>query len=176
MFECKYKFELEDSIVSAKYVYKAQKRKQDKLVAILIPILLVGIIALLIVDIVFKRQFIWDIVLLAALVVLETVYLLVPVILVRSQKKAFKKQNLAEMDYLLVKIENNICTETLFKDEKEVAKNVHNLRTLSSYLEDDERLILVFNKVEFICLRKAHIKGDISKLKSHLEKCMVKAK
>ena len=102
MFECKYKFELEDSIVSAKYVYKAQKRKQDKLVAILIPILLVGIIALLIVDIVFKRQFIWDIVLLAALVVLETVYLLVPVILVRSQKKAFKKQNLAEMDYLLV--------------------------------------------------------------------------
>ena len=34
MFECKFKYELEDSLVSAKYIYKSQKRKQDKIIAL----------------------------------------------------------------------------------------------------------------------------------------------
>ena len=52
MFECKYKYELEDSVISAKYVYKSQKRKQDKVIAILIPILMLCMVAMLIYDIV----------------------------------------------------------------------------------------------------------------------------
>lgn len=174
MFECKYKFELEDSLISAKYVYKSQKRKQDKIIAILIPILMVCMVAMLIVDIVMKKSVIWDIVLLVALVVLEIMYMIVPIMLTSSQKKSFKQQKLAQMDYLIVKIDDNLCVETLFKDEKEMAKNVHNLRALSSYIEDNDRLILVFNKVEYVCLRKAHIKGDVNKLKNHLEKVMSK--
>ena len=74
MFECKYKYELEDSLTSAKYVYKSQKRKQDKVIAILIPILMVAMVAMLIVDIVTGNSYLLDIVLLVALVVLEIVY------------------------------------------------------------------------------------------------------
>lgn len=174
MFECKYKYELEDSIISAKYVYKSQKRKQDRVIAILIPILMVAMVAMLVFDIVKGNSFVWDIVLLVALVVLEIMYMIVPIMLTNSQKKYFKKQNLDDMDYLLVKIEEHICSETMFKDDKEVAKNIHNLKTLTSYLEDNDRIILVFNKVEFVCLRKQNIIGGVEKLKSHLAKIMSK--
>lgn len=176
MFECKYKFELEDSIISAKYVYKSQKRKQDKFVAILIPILIVAMLGMLIFDIVKHRSIVWDIILIVALLILEGMYLIIPAMLVSSQKKSYKKQKLAEMDYLHVVIDNSACHETMVQQGKEVAKNVHNLNLLTSYIEDANRLILVFNSVEYVCLRKDKITGDINKLKAHLEKCMAKSK
>lgn len=176
MFECKYKYELEDSITCAKYVYKSQRRKRDKAVAIMIPILICIMIALLVVDIVIKRSIVMDIILLSVLVVLEFSYLLIPVMLVSSQKKAFKKQNLQDMDYILIKIENTVCTEYLYKDGKEVTKALHGLTGLTSYLEDNTRLILVFNSVEFVCLRKDALVGDIELLKKHLNKVMIKPK
>ena len=174
MFKCKYKFELEDSIVSAKYVYKSQKRKQDKIIAILIPILMLAMIGMLIFDIVTGNSFVWDIVLLVSLVVLEIMYLIIPTTLVASQKKSYFKQGLDTMDYILIEINENMCTETMFKDGEEQAKSIHNLRSLSSYLEDSNRLILIFNKVEYVCLRKDNIEGGVEKLKSHLEKKMAK--
>ncbi len=174
MFECNYKYELDDSIVCSKYVYKSQKRRQDKIIAILIPILMVCMVAMLIFDIVMKKSIVWDIVLLVALAVLEVMYLLIPVMLVRAQKKSYNKQKLGEMDSLLIKIDDNICSETLLKDGQEVAKNIHNLKQLTSYIEDKDRLILVFNNVEFSCIRKNALKGDLNKLKSQLEKIMTK--
>ena len=128
MFECKFKFELEDSIVSAKYVYKSQRRTQDKVIAILIPILMLCMVAMLVYDILKDKSFVWDIVLLAALVVLEVMYLIVPIMLVVSQKKSFKKQKVDEMDFILIQIDENSCSESFFKDDKEVSKNIHNLR------------------------------------------------
>ena len=56
MFECKYKFELQDSIACAKYVYKSQRRKKDKIIAFLIPILIVFMVAMLVFDILHKRS------------------------------------------------------------------------------------------------------------------------
>ena len=174
MFECKYKFELEDNLICAKYVYKLQKRKQDKVIAVLIPILMIAMVAMLIVDIVMKNSYVLDIILLVALVVLEIVYLIIPVTLVRSQKKSYKQQKLDEMDYLKIVIDNSLCTETLYKDESEQAKNVHSLKSLTSFLEDSTRLVLVFNKVEFVCIRKDKLTGGVDKLKAFLEKCMSK--
>ena len=175
MFECKYKLELEDSIKCAKYVYKSQKRKQDKVIAILIPFLMIAIIAMLVFDIVKGKSFVWDIVLLVALVVLECMYLVIPIMLVQSQKKSYKKQNLADMDYLHIVVDDKQCVETLFKDEKEVAKNIHSLKFLTSYIEDKDYLILIFNKVEFVCIKKVGFVGDLNKLKSVLQKAMSKA-
>lgn len=174
MLECKFKYELEDSIVCAKYIYKSQKRKQDKVIAILIPILMVCMIGMLIYDILKGKSFVWDIVLLVALVVLEVMYLVMPLMLVSSQKKSFAKQKLDEMDYIQIKIDEKMCYESLVKDEKEVVNNVHNLRQLTSYLEDNSRFILVFNNIEFVCLRKDCCVGDLNKLKSQLNKIMSK--
>ena len=89
MFKCKYKFELNDSITSAKYVYKSQKRKQDKVIAFLIPILMLAMIGMLILDIVNNKSVVWDIILLVALVVLETMYIIIPFTIITSQKKSF---------------------------------------------------------------------------------------
>ncbi len=174
MFECKFKYELEDSIASAKYIYKSQKRKQDKVIAILIPILIACMVGMLVYDIVKGNSFAWDIVLLSALVVLQAMYLIMPLILVRSQKKTYKTHRIDELDYTLIVIDNTTCTETLHKDNEEIAKNVHTLKQLTSYFEDDVRLVLVFNKVEFVVLRKENITGGIEELKSHLQKIMSK--
>ena len=174
MFECKYKLGLEDSIKCAKYVYKSQKRKQDKVIAILIPFLMVAIIAMLVWDILSGRSFVWDLVLLIALIVLECMYLVIPIMLVKSQKKSYTQQNLADMDYLHIIVGDKQCVETLFKDNQEVAKNTHNLKFLTSYIEDKDYLILIFNKVEFVCIKKVGFIGDLNKLKNHLQKIMAK--
>lgn len=174
MFECKYKYELEDCLTSAIYVYKSQKRKQDKVIAILIPILMLAMVAMLITDIVTGNSYTLDIVLLVALVILEIVYLLIPVTLKKSQKKAYFSQNLDKMDYIDIVIDNTLCTETLIKDESEQAKNVHSLKSLTSFLEDSTRLILVFNRAEYVCIRKDKLTGGLDKLKAHLQKCMSK--
>lgn len=176
MFECKYKYELEDSLISAKYVFRSQKRKKDKIIAVLIPILLVAMVILMIVDIVYKKNYWLDIVLIVALIALQIMYLLIPVSLNRAQKKSFYAQKLDTMDYLSVTIDNATCKEVLLKDGVEQAKNIHSLKSLTSYLEDDTRLILVFNSAEYVCLRKANITGDINQLKAMLEKVMVKKK
>ena len=174
MFECKFKYELEDSLVSAKYVYKSQKRKQDKFIAILIPILLCLMIAMMIYDIVVGNSFIWDIILIVALIVLEVLYLIIPLMLVRSQKKTFYKNKVDETDFMLIKIDDSTCVETLIKNDQEVSKNIHALKQLTSYLEDKDRLILVFNNVEYVCLRKSALTGDVEKLKNLLNKTMSK--
>ncbi len=175
MFECKFKYELEDSVVSAKYIYKSQKRTREKVIAILIPILLVSMIGMMIYDIIKGGSIVWDVVLIIALVVLEVMYFIIPLMVVRSQKKLFEKQKIGEMDYIFIKIDDKSCVETLFKDEKEVSNNIHSLKQLTSYLEDSKRLILVFNQVEYVCLRKENITGGLEKLKSHLEKIMSKS-
>ena len=174
MFQCKYKYELEDSVISAKYVYKSQKRTQDKVIAILIPILFLCMIGMMIYDIVKQKPIVWDIVLLVALALLEVMYLIIPIMLVKSQKKAFVQNEMDKMDYIKIQIDENSCTETVFKDEEEISRNVHSLKQLTSYLEDDKRLVLVFNKVEYVCLRKSELVGDLKKLKAHLEKIMSK--
>ena len=175
MFECKYKLKQEDCIVCAKYVYKSQKRTKDKVIAILIPILLACMVAMLVVDIVNHKSLVWDIVLLCALAVLEVVYLILPLTIVSSQKKSFNKQKLGEMDYLLVTIDDALCTETMFKGGEAAINSTHNLKQLTSYIEDANRLVLVFNNIEFVCLKKDSLKGDLNKLKAHLEKIMAKA-
>ncbi len=174
MFKCKYKFELEDSIVSAKYVYKSQKRKKDKIITLLIPALLIAMIVMLVVDIRSGNAIGWDITLIVALLILEAVHIILPYTVVSSQKKSFRKQQLESMDYLLVEINDNICTETMVKNEDVVAKSMHNLRSLTSYVEDAYRIVLIFNNVEYVCIRKAYLEGGVVQLKAHLEKRMAK--
>lgn len=174
MFECKFKYELEDSLTSAKYIYKSQKRKQDKIIAILIPVLIVCMVAMMTYDIIQNNSFIWDLILLVALIALEIMYLIIPIMLVKSQKKSFEKQKIDEVDYILIKIDNNSCVEELYQNGNVVSSVNHSLKHLSSYLEDQKRLILVFNKVEYACLRKENLTGGVEKLKSHLEKVMSK--
>lgn len=174
MFECKFKYELEDSLTSAKYIYKAQRRTQDKVIAILIPVLLACMVGMLIYDIIKSNSIVWDVVLLIALAVLQVMYLLMPLLLIRSQKKAFVTHKIDELDYNLITIDNSKCVEALYKGEELVAKNEHSLKHLTSYFEDATRLVLVFNKMEYVVLRKENITGGLEKLKAMLEKTMNK--
>ena len=166
---------LEDSLTCAKYVYRSGRRTRDKVVAIMLPILIAVMIGMLVWDIIKKSSLVWDIVLLCALIVLQVLNLIMPLTIKQQQKKAYKKQGLGDMDYLHIVIDNTgTCHETLYKDGAEVAKSAHSLRALTSYIEDADRLILVFNKVEFVCLKKDKLTGGLEKLKAFIEKAMQK--
>ena len=175
MFESVYKFELEDNIKCAKYVYNSQKRKQDKVIAIMLPILMVGMIAMLIVDIVNHKNVIWDIVLLVMLAVLQIMYITMPMMVVKQTKKSYTQQKFAEMDSVKISINDNICVMSFIKDGEELSPKTLHLKTLTSYIEDKDCVVLVFNKVEYVMLKKANMKGDIKKLKALLEKAMAKS-
>ena len=175
MFECNYKFELADNIKCAKYVYNSQKRKKDKVIAIMLPILLLAMIAMLIVDIVNKKNLVWDIVLLAMLIILQVMYFVMPVMVVKQTKKAYKSQDLDSMDAIKVNINDNSCSLAFVKGEQEHGKKVLSLKSLTSYIEDNENIVLVFNNVEYVLIKKNALKGDLNKLKSLLQKAMAKS-
>lgn len=174
MYRCKFKYELEDCLFSAKQVYLSQRRTKDKVITFMVPFLFVICIGLLILDIVNKKSIVWDIVLLVALAVLEVVSLSLPSIVAKSQKKTFAQVGMADMDYIVITIDNSVCTEQLFKDEQEKSKLTHNLRALTSFIEDNSRLILVFNSAEYVCIKKACFEGDINAFKEFLQKQMSK--
>ena len=131
-------------------------------------------VAMLVYDIVTNKPLVWDIILLVALVVLQFMYILIPIMLVSAQKKAYKKHKFAEMDYVLIKINTKECVEEMHKDTAVISSNTHLLRFLTSYLEDDARIILIFNKVEFVCIKKDSLQGGETKLKEHLKSIMQK--
>lgn len=175
MFECNYKFELEDCLQCSKYIYKSSRRKKDKVITAMLPILVIAVIALLIVDIVKDNSIVLDIILLIAVIVLFVMNIIMPITLLSTQKKSFKKQKLDEMDSFYVSIKDDLCMESFKKDEKDLAKNVHSMKSLTSYMEDATRLILIFNKLEFACLRKSEITGGtLDSLKDLLDKALIK--
>ena len=175
MFECNYKFELDDNIKCAKYVYNSQKRKQDKVIAIMLPILMVAMIAMLIVDIVNKKNVIWDVAPLVMLGVLQTMYLTMPLMVVKQTKKSYVQQKLNDMDSIKIVINDNQCNMTFVKDGVELEPKTLHLKMLTSYIEDQGNIVLVFNKLEYVLIKKAHLKGDIKKLRALLEKAMSKS-
>lgn len=128
MFECKYKFQLDDNIKCAKYVYNSQKRKQDKVIAIMLPILLLAMIAMLVVDIVNDKSVIWDIVLLVMLIVLQIMYFIMPAMVVKQTKKSYKAQDLANMDFVKININDNTCTLAFQKEMKKLVRKIYLLR------------------------------------------------
>lgn len=175
MFESKYKFTLEDNIKCAKYVYNSQKRKQDKVIAIMLPILLVCMIAMLIVDIVNHKSVVWDIILLVMLVVLQIMYFVMPLMVVKQTKKSYKAQEFDTMDCIKVNINDNSCVVAFEKDNQEYGKKTLSLKSLTSYIEDNDSLVLVFNKVEYVLVKKENLTGDLNRLKNMLKKAMAKA-
>ena len=177
MFECDYKFSLKDAIKCAKYVYKSGRKKQEKAIAIAIPILLVITIAMLVVDITTGRKIVWDIVLIVSMLVLGGLTYAMPLIIVRAQKKQYNEQNFADMDSLHIKITNGILEESMMKDGEARLSNTHNLKTLVGYIEDDEDIILMYNSGEYTCIKKANLKGDSKRFCDTLKKAMtVKSK
>ena len=175
MFESKYKFELEDNIKCAKYVYNSQKRKQDKIIAIMLPILIVGMIALLIVDIVNNKSVIWDVALLVMLAVLQAMYIAMPMMVVKQTKKSYAAQGMGDMDAVKININDNQCKMVFIKDGQELESKTLHLKMLTSYIEDSESIVLVFNKLEYVLLKKKHTTGDLKKLRAMLEKAMAKS-
>ncbi len=175
MFECKYKFTLEDNIKCAKYVYKSQKRTQDKVIACMLPILLVCMVALLVVDIVNDKSIIWDIALLVMLFVLQMMYFVMPAMVVKQTKKSYHAQKLDTMDYIKVNINEKSCAVAFEREGTENDVKLLPLKTLTSYLEDGDSIILIFNKVEYVQVKKEHLTGDVNKLKALLNKAMAKA-
>lgn len=172
MFECNYKFTISDAIKCAKYVYKSQRSKKEKFLLFATPVLLILVIGILIFDIINSRAIVWDIILIVGVTFLFALTLLMPLMVVQAQKKQYKSQNFDDMDHLSIKINNGVCEEAMMKNGSAILKNTHNLKTLVSYIEDDEDIILVYETGEYTCIKKQNLVGDVSRLKAALSKSM----
>ena len=172
MFECSYKFTIQDAIKCAKYVYRSQRRKQEKIVIFALPFLLLAIIAMLVFDIIRGRQIVWDIILIVGLFLLGGLTYSMPLIVKRTQIKQYTNQGFGDMDSLDIKIINGVCEEAMVKNGENVVHNTHNLKTLISYIEDDDDFILVYNTGEYTCIKKNKSSGDLVKLRQTLQKAM----
>lgn len=172
MFECNYKFTIQDASKCARYVFKSQRGGKERFLAIAVPMLLLVMVGLLVFDIVKGRPIIIDIVLIISIAVLLVLTLMLPMFVVRVQRKQYKAQNFDDMDSLKIKINNGICEEAMMKDGKAVLENSHNLKTMVSFIEDDENIILLYNTGEYTCIKKLNLIGDVERLRSVLTKAM----
>ena len=98
-----------------------------------------------------------------------------PLMVVKQTKKSYAQQKFAEMDSVKVTINDNVCKMAFVKDGVELEPKTLHLKMLTSYIEDNDSLVLVFNKVEYIMIKKDGMKGDLKKLKAILEKAMAKS-
>ena len=172
MFECNYKFTIDDAVKCAKYVYKSQRSKKEKFLLVAVPILLVIMVGMLIFDIVNSRAYVWDIILIVGIVFLFALTLVMPLVVIRAQKKQYASQNFADMDNLSIKINNGTLEEAMMKDSKVQLKNTHNLKSMVSFLEDDEDFILIYETGEYTCIKKLNLIGDVNRLRAALTNAM----
>ena len=75
---------------------------------------------------------------------------------------------------MIEKIDETKCDVSFQKNGEEVSRSVMDLSTLTSCIEDDERLVLVFNRQMFVVVRKDSLTGNLDSLKLLIQKYMNK--
>ena len=145
----KFKYTIDLGVKSMQSAFKVKKSKKDKVMHILILIftmLMAGVIAW---DIVRDTSFVIDLIILIALVGVEIFSLIMPLIIIRMQKKFLSKLDLDAMDYTETQITKDKCTETYYKDDKIMMQNVCDMTKLYGYQIKDNHIFIVFNN--FAC-------------------------
>ena len=144
----KFKYTTDLGISATKTTFKLKKTK-DKITHILVIVFAFIMVGVLIWDIIRQASFVIDLIILIALIGVEIFSLIMPHIIINTQKKFLNQLNLAEMDYTETQISKNKCTETYYKDNKIVMQNVCDMSKLVNYEINNNHAFLVFNN--FAC-------------------------
>jgi len=144
-----FKYTIDLGVTGTKTTFKVKKTKKDKIVHILVIAFIFIMIAVLVWDIVRDASFTIDLIILIALIGIEIFSLVMPLIIIRTQKKFLNQLNLAEIDYTVSEISKGKCLESYYKNNKIVMQNVCDMSTLVGYKIQDNYLFAVFNN--FAC-------------------------
>ncbi|MBO5910433.1 MAG: hypothetical protein J6Q15_02875 [Clostridia bacterium] len=144
-----FKYTIDLGVNATKTTFKLKKTKKDKITHILLIVFMFIMAGVLIWDILRDASFVIDLIILIALVGMEIFNLIMPLIIIHTQKKFLNKLNLEEIDYTETLINKDKCTETYYKDNKIVMQNVCDMTKLVGYEIKQNYLFIVFNN--FAC-------------------------
>ena len=144
-----FKYTIDLGLSATKTTFKVKKTRKDLITHILIIVFTFVMTGLLVWDIVRDSSFVIDLIVLIALVVVEVFSLIMPKIILHTQKKFLKQLDLSNMDYTITEIVKNKCTESYYKDNKIVMQNVCDVSTIVGYEIKDNHAFVVFNN--FAC-------------------------
>lgn len=144
-----FKYTMELGVEATKSTFKIKKSKKDKITHILVIVFIFAMSGLLIWDILKGNSFVVDIIILAALIGVEIFSLIMPIIIINTQKKFLKQLNLAEIEYTITEISKDKCTESYYKNNKIVMQNVCDITKLIGYQIKDDYVFIVFDN--FAC-------------------------
>lgn len=173
MFECQFKMSEDDNVKGTLYTIRQQRRKSNIVFIVLLCVSLLLMISTLIWDIRDGESIAFDIFLLVLIVALLILYICFPILFKANAKRVYKT-SIADRDLMIVKIDETKCDVSFQKNGEEVSRSVMDLSTLTSCIEDDERLVLVFNRQMFVVVRKDSLTGNLDSLKLLIQKYMNK--
>lgn len=145
----KFKYTVDLGVTATRTTFNLRKSRKDKVSNILLIVFIFIMSAVLVWDIIRGAGFVIDLIILIALIGMEIFSLVMPKIIVHTQKKFLNQLNLNEMDYTITEITKNKCTESYYKDNKIVMQNVCDIANLMAYEIKDNYIFVVFSN--FAC-------------------------
>ena len=144
-----FKYTIDLGIKATKTTFKVKRNTKDVIMHVL-AILFIGIFAgVLVWDIMRDASIVLDLIILIALVGIEIFNLVMPLIIVKIQKKFLRNLDLAQIEYTITEINKDKCIESFYKDGKVTMQNVCDITKLISYKIDSNFVFVVFNN--FVC-------------------------
>jgi len=169
-----FKYTTELGVEATKTTFRLKKSKKDKVTHILVIVFTFIMTALLIWDIIRDAGFVIDLIILIALIGIEIFSLIMPKIIIHTQKKFLNKLDLQEMDYTITEISKGKCTETYYKDNKIVMQNVCDMNKLIAYEIREEHIFIVFDNFACAIFDLKTLNVPFEELKEHLDKTIAK--
>lgn len=145
----KFKYTIDLGVSATKSTFKIKKSKKDIITHIAVIVFIFIMTAVLIWDIMRDAGFVLDLIILIALICAEIFSLIMPRIIIHTQKKFLRQLNLNEMEYTETVINKDKCTESYYKDNKVVMQNVCDMTKLVGYEVKDNYIFVVFSN--FAC-------------------------
>ena len=113
-----FKYTTELGLEATKTAFKLKKSNKEKTTHILLIIFTVIMAGMLVWDIVRDASFTIDLIRLVALVGAEIFNVVMPKLILHTQKKFLNKINLNEFDYTITEITKKSCSESYYKNNK----------------------------------------------------------
>lgn len=145
ILQSKYKCNSEIAIKSSKIAYKLKRAKKDKFAFWATPVALLIMIGVMIYDIVKSNSLVLDIILVAALLLVQILNLVMPIIASKMQAKYFKKLDELNYDYFISEFNDGVFKEKVYKDSQLIMCNQVSIEKMQNYAMFDNFLVVVFD-------------------------------
>ena len=140
-----FKYTIDLGLLATRKTFQLKKSKKDITTHILVAIFVLIVSAVLVWDIIRGASIVIDLIILIALVGIEIFSLIMPAIILHTQKKFLKQLNLAEIEYTITEIRKDKCLESYYKNNKIVMQNVCEMSKLVAYQIENNYAFVVFS-------------------------------